>query len=68
MSLFTIDYLLAEIRHRWRILRQTKDAGTTTETVIGIALLAALAITVIGIIAAKITAKAKSIDLGIGGP
>ncbi len=68
MSLFVIDLLVTEIRHRWRIVRESKDAGYTTETVIGVALLAALAIAVIAIIAAKITAKANSINLnGTGG-
>ena len=67
MPLLVIDFLLTEIRHRWRIVRASKDAGYTTETVIGIALLAALAIAVIAIIAAKITAKANSINLDGGG-
>lgn len=67
MPLFVIDFLVTEIRHRWRMLRETKDSGYTTETVIGIALLAALAIAVIAIIAAKITAKANSINLDGGG-
>jgi hypothetical protein len=67
VPLFVIDFLVTEIRHRWRMLRETKDSGYTTETVIGIALLAALAIAVIAIIAAKITAKANSINLDGGG-
>ena len=66
--MFLMGFLLTEIRHRWRMVRANKDAGYTTETVIGIALLAALAIAVIAIIAAKITAKANSINLdGTGG-
>ncbi|MCX4834220.1 hypothetical protein OG785_04730 [Streptomyces sp. NBC_00006] len=40
------------------------DAGMTTEAVIVIALMAILAMTVVGIIAAKVTAKANGIDLG----
>jgi len=68
VPLFIIDFLVTEIRHRWRMVRASKDAGYTTETVIGIALLAALAIAVIAIIAAKITSKANSINLdGTGG-
>ena len=64
--MFVIGYLLTEIRHRWQIVKAGKDAGTTTETVIGIALLAALAIAVLAIVAAKITAKANSINLDGG--
>jgi len=40
-----------------------RDDGNSTEQVIIIALLAALAITVISIIAAKVIAKANSINL-----
>ncbi|GGW97827.1 hypothetical protein [Streptomyces noursei] len=50
---------LAEVR---RLARD--DAGYTTETVLITALLAILALTVVGIIVAKVTAKAKGIDLG----
>jgi hypothetical protein len=50
---------LAEIRHAMR-----SDAGYTTETVLITALLAILALAVVGIIVAKVTAKAHSIDLG----
>ena len=67
MPLFIIDFLVTKIRHRWRMVRASKDAGYTTETVIGIALLAALAIAVIAIIAAKVTAKANNINLDGGG-
>jgi len=59
-----INLVLAEIRYRWRTLRDTGDAGTTTETVIIVALLAAAAIAVIGIIAAKLVTKANGINLG----
>ncbi|MFJ9619078.1 hypothetical protein [Streptomyces noursei] len=50
---------LAQVRQRAR-----DDAGYTTETVLITALLALLALTVVGIIVAKVTAKAKGIDLG----
>ncbi|MGW1286423.1 hypothetical protein ACWD4N_22610 [Streptomyces sp. NPDC002586] len=40
------------------------DDGYSTETVIVTALLAIMGIAVIGIIVAKVTAKAKGIDLG----
>jgi hypothetical protein len=64
--MFLIGYLVTEIRHRWQSVKDTKDAGYTTETVIAVALLAALAIAVLAIIAVKITAKANSINLGGG--
>ncbi|MFI0818592.1 hypothetical protein ACH4TX_19120 [Streptomyces sp. NPDC021098] len=44
--------------------RARGDAGYTTETVVVTALLAVLAITVVGIIVAKVVGKAHSIDLG----
>ncbi|MFF2811829.1 hypothetical protein ACFVT2_32580 [Streptomyces sp. NPDC058000] len=40
------------------------DAGYTTETVLITALLVLLGLSVVGIIVAKVTAKAKAIDLG----
>lgn len=57
--------LLAGIRDRWRRLRDSGDAGqVTTEQVIWIALGAALALTVLGIIALKVKSKAEGITLG----
>lgn len=50
---------LAEVRRRAR-----SDAGYTTETIVVTALLAILGMTVVGIIVAKVTAKANGIDLG----
>ncbi|MER6047272.1 hypothetical protein ABT168_07340 [Streptomyces sp. NPDC001793] len=50
---------LAEVRRHAR-----SDAGYTTETVLITALLVILALSVVGIIVAKVTAKAKAIDLG----
>ncbi|WNE95540.1 hypothetical protein PS467_09395 [Streptomyces luomodiensis] len=44
--------------------RARDDAGYSTETVIVTALLAILALTTVGIIAAKVLGKANSIDLG----
>ncbi|UZJ33482.1 hypothetical protein [Streptomyces endophytica] len=52
---------LAEVR---RHARTRGDAGYTTETVLITALLVILALSVVGIIVAKVTAKAKAIDLG----
>ncbi|RFU85185.1 hypothetical protein DY218_18680 [Streptomyces triticagri] len=41
-----------------------KDAGYSTETIVVTALLAIMAITVIGIITGKVVGKAGGIDLG----
>ncbi|QKV80708.1 hypothetical protein [Amycolatopsis sp. Hca4] len=49
------------------LLRKDNDRGEITTTVIVTALMAVLAIALIAIIAAKLTAKANSIDLGLGG-
>jgi hypothetical protein len=59
-----LAYLTAEIRHRWRIVRATKDAGYSTEAVLVTAVLVTLALVVLGIIALKVTNKANSINLG----
>jgi hypothetical protein len=48
------------------LLRRDNDRGEITTTVIVTALMAMLAIALIAIIAAKLTAKANSIDLGLG--
>jgi hypothetical protein len=52
------------LRVRLAWLRRQGDAGYTTETVVVIALLVALAIAAIAIIAAKVLAKANSLNLG----
>ncbi|RZU48778.1 hypothetical protein EV385_0502 [Krasilnikovia cinnamomea] len=59
-----LSYLTAEIRHRWNAVRDTGDGGYSTEAVLVISLLVVLAIAVIAIVAAKVTAKANSINLG----
>jgi hypothetical protein len=59
-----VSYLAAELRHRWRAVRDTKDGGYSTEAVLVTALLVTLAIVVIAIIALKVTSKANSINLG----
>jgi hypothetical protein len=48
-------------------LQKDSDRGEITTTVIVTALMAILAIALIAIIAAKLTAKVNSIDLGLGG-
>ena len=55
---------LAGIRDRAAKLRRTNDAGYSTEATVVIALLAAAAIVIVGIIVAKVTARANSINLG----
>ncbi|MET7949423.1 hypothetical protein [Micromonospora sp. NPDC005324] len=59
-----ITYFAAELRHRWRVVRDTKDGGYSTEAVLVTALLVTLAIVVIGVIAVKVAGKANSINLG----
>ncbi|MFJ9174934.1 hypothetical protein [Streptomyces sp. NPDC102360] len=51
----------ADLRHQ---IKERGDAGYTTETIIVTALLAILGLTVVGVIVAKVTAKANGIDLG----
>jgi hypothetical protein len=61
-----LDRTTTTVRERLTHLRRNlrDDAGYTTETVVITALLALLAITVVGIIVAKVTAKANGINLG----
>ncbi len=59
-----LSYLAAEIRHRWTVVRDTKDGGYSTEAVLVTALLVLAAIAVIGLIVGKVTGKANSINLG----
>ncbi|GAA0490821.1 hypothetical protein Ade02nite_23450 [Paractinoplanes deccanensis] len=59
-----LTYIAAEIRHRWEMVRATKDGGYTTEAVVATAVLVTLAILAIGIIYAKVSGKANSINLG----
>jgi hypothetical protein len=58
-----LSYLTAEIRYRWTAVRDTKDGGYSTESVLVTALLVAMAIVVIGVIATKLKAKADSLNL-----
>lgn len=54
----------AALRGRLARARLQGDAGYTTETVVVIALLVALAIAAVAIITAKVLAKANSLNLG----
>lgn len=53
------------LRARIELLRRDPDGGYTTETVVVTALLVVAAIVVVAIIAAKVTAKADGINLGL---
>ena len=57
-------YLTSEVRHRWHTVRDTRDGGYSTEAVVVTAVLVVLALTVLGIIAVKVLAKANAINLG----
>jgi hypothetical protein len=59
-----IAYVTAEIHHRRRLVREAKEGGYSTETVLVTALLVTLALLVIGTIALKVSGKANSINLG----
>jgi hypothetical protein len=62
-----IRQLIAHLRHRLQVLRAQPEAGYSTEAVVVIALLVAMAITAVGIIAAKVISTAHNISTGSGG-
>jgi hypothetical protein len=62
---FTIlRQLIAHLRSRLMALRAEPEAGYSTEAVVVIALLVAMAITAVGIIAAKVISAAHNISTG----
>ena len=63
-ELILLRHLFNTLAARWQALRAEPDAGYSTEAVIVTALLAALALTAVGIIVAKFIAKANSITTG----
>ena len=63
-ELIILRHLFDSLAVRWRALRADPEAGYSTEAVIVTALLAALALTAVGIIVAKVIAKANSITPG----
>ena len=63
-ELIILRHLFDSLAVRWRALRADREAGYSTEAVIVTALLAALALTAVGIIVAKVIAKANSITTG----
>ncbi len=50
-------------RRRWRTARSTPERGDMPDQIVWIALLVVLAITVVGIITAKVIAKANGIGM-----
>ena len=63
-ELIILRHLFDSVTARWQALRADPEAGYSTEAVIVTALLAALALTAVGIIVAKVIAKANSISTG----
>lgn len=59
-----IRHLMAVLRSRLSALRAQPEAGYSTEAVVVIALLVAMAVTAVGIIAAKVLATAHNIQTG----
>ncbi|MDA8063818.1 MAG: hypothetical protein M0T80_15560 [Actinomycetota bacterium] len=66
-ELIILRHLYAVLHSRWEALRADSEGGYTTETVIVTALLAALALTAVGIIVAKVVSAANNISTGSGG-
>lgn len=54
---------LATTRTRWRAARATPERGDMPDQIVWIALLVVLAITAVGVIAAKVLAKANGIGM-----
>ena len=55
--------ILATARTRWRAARTDPERGDMPDQIVWIALLVVLAITVIGIVTAKVVAKANGIGM-----
>ncbi|HEY3673053.1 MAG TPA: hypothetical protein VGN51_19095 [Acidimicrobiia bacterium] len=63
-ELTIIQRAIRYLRDRLAVARAETEAGYSTEAVIVIALLSAMAIAAVAIIAAKVLAKANSVDTG----
>jgi hypothetical protein len=59
-----VFHLLRSFRERLAGARERPEAGYSTEAVVVIALLVAVAVAAVGIIGAKVLAKAHGIDTG----
>ncbi|MGH3629193.1 MAG: hypothetical protein ACRDYB_00190 [Acidimicrobiales bacterium] len=63
-ELIILRHLITVLHDRWDTLRADPEAGYSTEAVIVTALLAALALTAVGIIVAKVVSSANNISTG----
>jgi hypothetical protein len=63
-ELTVLRQLFALLHNRWQTLRAQPEDGYSTEAVIVTALLVALALTAVGIIAAKVISTANNISTG----
>ena len=63
-ELTILRHLLTLLHDQWQSLRADPAAGYSTEAVIVTALLAALALTAVGIIVAKVVSAAGNISTG----
>lgn len=63
-DLHVLTAVVAALRYRLTEVRAARDAGYSTETVLVVGALATLALAVLGIITAKVLAKANAINLG----
>ncbi|MDA8285868.1 MAG: hypothetical protein M0Z42_21765 [Actinomycetota bacterium] len=66
-ELIILRHLFALVHGRWETLRTDPEAAYSTEAVIVTALLAALALTAVGIIVAKVVSAANNISTTGGG-
>jgi hypothetical protein len=66
-ELTVLRHLIQSLAVRWQALRADPEAGYSTEAVIVTALLAALALTAVGIIVAKVVSAANNISTSGGG-
>ncbi len=67
-ELIILRHLFTVLHGRWEALRADPEAAYSTEAVIVTALLAALALTAVGIIVAKVVSSANNINTGGASP
>ena len=63
-ELTIVIHLIRSLRERLAVARAQPEAGYSTEAVVVIALLVAVAVAAVGIIGAKVLTKANGIDTG----
>lgn len=63
-ELTIVIHLIRSLRERLAVARAQPEAGYSTEAVVVIALLVAVAVAAVGIIGAKVLSKANGIDTG----